>query len=196
MRSDRPTGGSGASFRGTEAQAKDVCLRLLADRARSRAELADKLAAKGFDPEVAERVLDRLAEVRLIDDADFAEQWVRSRHTYSGRGKRALAVELRRKGVGPEDAARALDLIDADDERARATELVARKLRTMSVTDTDKATRRLVGMLARRGFAASMAFEIVKSQIAAKSQIEEQSESGPGIGGDEPSDGLDVAVDE
>ncbi|MGY2060436.1 regulatory protein RecX, partial [Nocardia gipuzkoensis] len=63
---------------GTEAQAKDVCLRLLTDRARSRAELANKLADKGFRADVAERVLNRLTEVGLINDAAFAEQWVYS----------------------------------------------------------------------------------------------------------------------
>ena len=160
-----------------EAQAKDVCLRLLTDRARSRAELAKKLADKGFDEEVAVRVLDRLTVVGLIDDASFAAQWVHSRHTYSGKGKRALAMELRTKGVAPEIAAQALDQIDGDDERVRAIELVQRKLRTMSLdfevdgpggrsSERDRAVRRLVSMLARRGYPQSMAFDVVKSELA------------------------------
>ncbi|NLE81962.1 MAG: recombination regulator RecX [Rhodococcus sp.] len=157
-----PTNGGG----GTEAQAKDVCLRLLTDRARSRAELAERLAKKGFEDDTAQRVLDRLTEVGLVDDADFAQQWVHSRHTYSGRGKRALALELRRKGVDQEDAAQALDQISADDEREKASELVARKMRTVSLDDRDRAMRRLVGMLARRGFPAGLAFDVVKEHIA------------------------------
>jgi|GEM_PF-343793 len=152
---------------GTEAQAKDVCLRMLSDRARSRAELADKLAAKGFTPEIAERALDRLAEVGLIDDAAFAEQWVHSRHTFSGKGKKVLAQELRRKGVDPEDAAPALDAISGDDERARAVDLVRQKLRTLpSNLDRDRATRRLVGMLARRGYNPSTAYSVVTAELA------------------------------
>ncbi|QNG19118.1 recombination regulator RecX [Rhodococcus triatomae] len=150
---------------GTEAQAKEICLRLLADRARSRGELADRLRRREFAPDVVDRVLDRLTEVGLIDDADFAREWVRSRHTYSGKGKRALAVELRRKGIGPDDAAQALDLIDREDERARAGELVDRKLRSVSLDDREKATRRLVGMLARRGFPPGMCYEVVKERI-------------------------------
>ncbi|MFD4184041.1 recombination regulator RecX [Rhodococcus sp. NPDC058514] len=160
-----------------EAQAKDVCLRLLTDRARSRAELAKKLADKGFDEDVAGRVLDRLTAVGLVDDASFAAQWVHSRHTYSGKGKRALAMELRTKGVAPEIAAQALDQIDGDDERVRATALVHRKLRTMSLdfevdgpggrsSERDRAVRRLVSMLARRGFPQGMAFDIVKTELA------------------------------
>ncbi|NLG56052.1 MAG: recombination regulator RecX [Rhodococcus sp.] len=154
---------------GTEAQAKEVCLRLLSDRARSRGELADRLTRREYSPEIIERVLDRLAEVGLIDDADFAREWVRSRHTYSGRGKRALALELKRKGIAQEDAQQALDLIDQDDERARAVELVDKKLRSAAYgrdgIDRDKLTRRLVAMLARRGFPPGMCFDVVKERL-------------------------------
>lgn len=167
---DRPGGG-------TEAQAKDLCLRLLTDRARSRAELAAKLEQKGFAADVAERTLDRLTEVGLVDDAEFAQQWVRSRHLYAGKGKRALALELRRKGIGQSEAAEALEQIDSDDERARATELVRKKLRTQPPLPTegdrreiaaerDKVVRRLVGMLARRGYPQGLAFEVVRNELA------------------------------
>ncbi|MEZ7238116.1 recombination regulator RecX [Rhodococcus sp. GXMU-t2271] len=167
---DRPGGG-------TEAQAKDLCLRLLTDRARSRAELAAKLEQKGFAADVAERTLDRLTEVGLVDDAEFAQQWVRSRHLYAGKGKRALALELRRKGIGQFEAAEALEQIDGDDERARAIELVRKKLRTQPPLPTagdrreiaaerDRVVRRLVGMLARRGYPQGLAFEVVRNELA------------------------------
>lgn len=149
----------------TEAQAKEVCLRLLADRARSRGELADRLQRRDFTPEIIELVLDRLTEVGLIDDADFAREWVRSRHLYSGKGKRALAIELRRKGIDPEHAEQALGLIDADDERARAGELVDKKLRSAPLDDREKVTRRLVAMLARRGFPPGMCYDVVKERL-------------------------------
>ena len=155
---------------GTVAQAKDACLRLLADRARSRAELAQALAKRGFDADIAERALDRLAEVGLIDDAEFAQRWVHSRHTYSGKGRQALAVELRRKGIAPDHAENALRQISGDDEADRAAELVRKKLRTLTVpadrTERDKTVRRLVGMLARRGYGQSLAFGVVKSELA------------------------------
>ncbi|WP_433734536.1 recombination regulator RecX [Nocardia sp. CA-129566] len=152
---------------GTVEQAKEACLRLLAVRARSRAELAQRLAAKGFPPDITERALDRFTEVGLIDDAAFAEQWVHSRHTFSGKGKQALARELRRKGISQSDAAPALAAITADDEEERAAQLVRRKLRTMPPNlDRDKAIRRLVGMLARRGYPQSTAFTVVKAELA------------------------------
>ncbi|MGW4774010.1 recombination regulator RecX [Nocardia sp. NPDC004278] len=151
---------------GTVEQAKEACLRLLAVRARSRAELAQRLAAKGFTPDITERALDRFTEVGLIDDAAFAEQWVHSRHTFSGKGKQALAQELRRKGISQSDAAPALAAITADDEEERAAELVRRKLRTVPPNlDRDKTIRRLVGMLARRGYHQSTAFTVVKAEL-------------------------------
>ncbi|MFC9896269.1 recombination regulator RecX [Nocardia sp. NPDC127579] len=156
---------------GTVEQAKEACLRLLAVRARSRAELVQRLAAKGYTPEISDQALDRLAEVGLIDDAAFAEQWVHSRHTFSGKGKHALAQELRRKGVAHSDAAAALDAITTDDESVRATELVRRKLRTLPATlDHDKRLRRLTAMLARRGYPQSLAFTIVKAELAANDE--------------------------
>ncbi|MEU7767430.1 recombination regulator RecX [Nocardia sp. NPDC049190] len=158
---------------GTVEQAKEACLRLLAVRARSRAELAQRLAAKGYSPEVSEQALDRLADVRLIDDAAFAEQWVNSRHTVSGRGKQALAQELRRKGVAQSDAASALAAITDDDEEVRAAELVRRKLRSGTRDlDRDKTIRRLVGMLARRGFTQSTAYRVVRAELADYGAIE------------------------
>ncbi|ALR14211.1 recombinase RecX [Mycobacteroides saopaulense] len=115
--------------------------------------------------------MDRLAAAGLINDADFATQWVRSRHTYSGKGKRALAAELRTKGVSAENAAAALAQIDADSERSRAEELVAKKLRTENLDDGGgRAARRLVAMLARRGYGQSLAYDVVKIALASEAE--------------------------
>lgn len=178
---------------GTEAQAKDACLRLLADRARSRYELETRLAKKGFSSAVSTAVLDRLTTAKLVDDGAFAEQWVHSRHTYSGKGKQALSRELRGKGVSDEHARTALDQIDADDERERATELVRKKCRTLSLPDADspdarserdKMVRKLVGMLARRGYSQGMAFGVVKTELdrLGLEQIEADTEDFDGEG--------------
>ena len=136
-----------------EEQARALCLRLLTARARTRAELEGQLAKRGYPDDVSTQVLDRLADVGLIDDADFAEQWVRSRRVNAGKGKRALAAELRTKGVDNEVITAALSDIDAGAERERAEQLVNDKLRRERNTEDEaKLTRRLVGMLARRGY--------------------------------------------
>src|SRR5262245_14724519 len=91
-----------------EEQAQALCLRLLTARARTRAELAGQLAKRGYPDDVSSRVLDRLTDVGLVNDADFAEQWVRSRRQHAGKGKRALAAELHTKGVDGDVIAAAL----------------------------------------------------------------------------------------
>ncbi|MCV7178826.1 recombination regulator RecX [Mycolicibacterium sphagni] len=153
-----------------EEQAHALCLRLLTARSRTRSELAGQLAKRGYPDDVAATVLNRLAAVGLVDDADFAEQWVRSRRARAGKGKRALAAELRTKGVDDELIAAALDGIDAGAERLRAEQLVEQKLRREALTDADdtKVMRRLVGMLARRGYNQSMAVAVVSDGLAAE----------------------------
>ena len=151
-----------------EEQARNLCLRLLTARARTRAELEGQLAKRGYPDDVSQRVLDRLTQVGLIDDADFAEQWVRSRRANAGKGKRALAAELRTKGVNNDVITAALDGIDAGAERQRAEKLVRDRLRREKLGDDDdaKIARRLVGMLARRGYSQTMAFDVVKDELA------------------------------
>ena len=151
-------------------QAHAQCLRLLTVRARTRAELAGQLAKRGYPDEVTQTVLRRLEAVGLIDDEDFADQWVRSRQANAGKGKRALAAELRTKGVDDDVIAAALGGIDAGAERVRAEQLVERRLRREVLSDGDdmKVTRRLVGMLARRGYSQSMAVAVVTEVLAAE----------------------------
>lgn len=145
-----------------------MCLRLLTARARTRAELAGQMAKRGYPDGVAQEVLARLEAVGLVDDEDFAEQWVRSRQAVAGKGKRALAAELRTKGVDDDVIASALADIDAGAERGRAEQLVERRLRREVLDDGDdaKVMRRLIGMLARRGYSQSMAVAVVTDAVA------------------------------
>nr|WP_232021662.1 regulatory protein RecX [Pseudonocardia autotrophica] len=153
-----------------EARAKEICLRLLTDRARSVKELGDALRRKEIADEVAHRVLERFDEVGLVDDKAFADQWVRSRHRHRGLGKRAIALELHRKGIDRDVADEALTEIDDDSERDRARELVVRRLRSLPVGTREQrqsTARKLVGMLARKGYGGGVAYGVVKEEIAA-----------------------------
>jgi len=153
-------------------QARALCLRLLTARARTRAELAAQLAQRGYPDDISAAVLDRLAQVGLVDDEDFAEQWVRSRRSSAGKGKRALAAELRTKGLDNEVITAALADIDAGAERMRAEQLVRDKLRREKLGDPsdrdteNKVTRRLAGMLARRGYSQNLALDVVTTELA------------------------------
>ena len=136
---------------------RKILLDQLTGQARSRAELAAKLARKRVPPEVAATLLDRFEEVGLVDDAAFARDWVESRQASRGLARRALSVELRRKGVDSDVIAEAVDEVSADDEDAAARELVRRKLRSLSRYDDATVVRRLTGMLARKGYPSSVA---------------------------------------
>jgi regulatory protein len=154
-------------------RARDICLRLLTVRPRTRAELRQSLLRKEIEEDVADQVLSRLDEVGLVDDAAFAEVWVRSRHTYQGMGRRALATELRRKGVADDVAAEAVATVDADAEEERARELVRKRLRSLTGADETARIRKLVGMLARRGYSQGLAFRVVRDELHAAGEESE-----------------------
>ncbi|GAA0435242.1 hypothetical protein Aca07nite_15460 [Actinoplanes capillaceus] len=147
--------------------AREICLRQLAVRPRTRAELAKALVRKEISEEVIAEVLDRYDEVGIIDDAAFARAWVSSRHHGRGLARRALANELRQRGVDAEVASEALEAVDDEAEAAAARALVDRKLR--SATGAPEAVfRRLVAMLARKGYPAGIAIRAVKDALAAR----------------------------
>nr|WP_245922805.1 regulatory protein RecX [Actinoplanes atraurantiacus] len=163
-------GGSGRQAQPAQSEgerAREICLRQLAVRPRTRAELAKVLARKEISDEVIAEVLDRYDEVGIIDDAAFARAWVSSRHHGRGLARRALANELRQRGVDAETAGEALEAVDDEDEAATARALVDRKLRT-ATGPPDAVFRRLVAMLARKGYPAGIAFRAVKDALAAR----------------------------
>ena len=124
------------------------------------------MARRGVPEDVATAVLDRFTEVGLIDDEAFATAWVDSRHAGRALGKRALSAELRRRGVEDETIKHAVDTVTDEDEQAAARALVQRKLATMSGLPKDTQTRRLVGMLARKGFSQGLALRVIRDLLA------------------------------
>ena len=157
-----------------EAVARKVLLDQLTGRARSRSELAGKLARKQVPDEVAERLLDRFEEVGLVDDAAFAQEWVTSRQAGRGLARRALAVELRRKGVAPDVVEEAVATVDPEDEVAAARELVRRRLPALRDHDEPTVVRRLAGMLARKGYPSSLVWRVVREEVADAGRLLEE----------------------
>jgi regulatory protein len=146
--------------------ARQVCLMLLEIQPRSRKELQTALTAKGVPEEAAEEVLSRFTEVGLINDAQFASLWVASRHRGRGLAGRALSQELRRKGIDDELIVEAVAELEPEQEEETARLLVRKKLRTTQSLTTEQRVRRLVGMLARKGYNGGVAFRIVKDELA------------------------------
>ncbi|KKD09024.1 recombination regulator RecX [Streptomyces sp. WM6386] len=146
-------------------RARAICLRLLTGTPRTRKQLADALSKKGIPDEAAQEVLSRFEEVGLINDSAFAEAWVESRHHGRGLARRALAQELRTKGVDSTLIDAAVSQLDSEQEETTARDLVARKLRSTRGLDRDKRLRRLAGMLARKGYPEGMALRVVRQAL-------------------------------
>jgi SOS response regulatory protein OraA/RecX len=173
-----------------ETVARGICLRALTGAAKTRKQLADLLAKKGVPEEAASAVLDRFTEVGLIDDAAFAAAWVSSRQSGRGLARRALASELRAKGVDGEVAAAAVAEVDPQDEWDSARRLVERKLPSMSRLDRVTAERRLIGMLARKGYGGGLAGYVVREALDAAGAAEDAAAEA-----EEPTD-LDVPAEQ
>ena len=150
-----------------ESVARSIALRMLERQPRTRAELARGMVRRGVPEDVAAAVLDRFTEVGLIDDEAFAAAWVDSRHSGRSLGRRALTAELRRRGVDDETVRDAVSTVSPEDEEAAARTLARRKLAAMTGLPAETQTRRLVGMLARKGFGQGLALRVVRDLLAA-----------------------------
>jgi regulatory protein len=156
----------GTSRDDPEAQARQVCLRLLALAPRTRAQLAGALRKRGIPDETADEVLSRFEDVGLIDDAAFARAWVESRHYARGLAGRALSAELKQRGVAPDEIRAAIDeQLGPDAEISAARRLVDRKLQSTRGLPPEQRTRRLAGVLARKGYPAGLAFRVIREAL-------------------------------
>lgn len=152
------------------APVRKRALGLLDQRARSREELRSRLVKAEFEPKLVDEVLDDLAASGLLNDAQFASEWVRQRAARRGKSARALDMELRDKGVGGADRAAALEQISEDDEERTARDVAGKAARKVKAAPSgraeyDKQLRRIVGALARRGFNQSMALRIGREAL-------------------------------
>lgn len=168
-----------------ESVAREIVLAALTAAPRSRAELAQAMARKDVPDDVAHAVLDRFTEVGLIDDAEYARMLVRTRHADRGLARRALGVELRRKGIDDALAAQALGQLDADQEEATARRLAGRRLASSRDLAREVRLRRVVAMLARKGYAPGLAVRIVRDLL----DDERRALGEPGQVADTPDDG-------
>ncbi|WP_257425691.1 regulatory protein RecX [Nocardioides carbamazepini] len=169
MRNDEPPEDDGWTEEADpESVARKILLDQLSIKARSRRELEDRLARRNVPEDVAGRLLDRFEEVGLVDDEAFARAWVEGRQRSRGLARTALAVELRRKGVADETAKTVLAEVDPGDEEETARVLVRKKLRSMRGLEEQVAVRRLVGMLARKGYSSGVAYAVVRAELGAE----------------------------
>lgn len=138
-------------------KASEAALGLLEVRARAKREIETRLAQKGYDESVITQVTAKLTRLGLLDDAQFAAQWVEAKTRVGGSrpvGKRRLSSELFGKGVGKEQIAEAVGRVTEDDEMTLARAAARKKVRVVpTARDALQAERqKLMGFLGRRGF--------------------------------------------
>lgn len=152
-------------------RAKTIVYNQLAYSAKTRGQLRKKLQAEGFEAELIESLLDKFEAAKLIDDAEYAQTFVAQKSRTKKLSRAALRRELAERGVRGEEAENALAQRTDEQEREDAAELVRKKLRPgMDLSDRaekDRVTRRLLGMLARRGYSSSVSMSVVREELAA-----------------------------
>ena len=145
--------------------AKQVLLRRLSNAPRTRKELAQDLKKKKIEEDVAQAALDRFEELGLINDRTFSENFVSTTHERRKLGKKALKQQLRTKGVSEEIANQAISQITEDDEFKAALALALKKIRSIQQDDPQGQIRKIVGLLARKGYSPSLSFQVAKEVI-------------------------------
>ncbi|HWC13376.1 MAG TPA: regulatory protein RecX [Actinomycetota bacterium] len=137
---------------------------LLASRPRTEHELRVRLSMAGFEELVVDRAVERLIELRLIDDAAFAQQWVSERALGRGRAGEALVAELIEKGIEREAAEEAVAAAGID-EVAQAAEVAARFVSKVGDKPLERQAEALLGRLLRRGFSHEIAHDAVRAVL-------------------------------
>ena len=149
--------------------AREIVLRRLDRSAAPRAALVELLERKEVDPRIATEVLDRLEVAGVIDDAAYAARLARTRFAEKGAARRAIAEELRRKGLGDRDIAAALDQIDSNDEDTAALALARKKLSATHNLPWEVRRRRTAAMLGRKGYSREAAVRALEAAFAEES---------------------------
>jgi regulatory protein len=154
-----------------------AALRFLEARQRSTAEVRRRLGTAGYREDLVVGAIERLTELGMLDDAAFAQAWIESRDRARPRGERALANELRVKGIDREIVATALEerragaeAMDSADEgapsadEAAAARLIARSARSLDrIPDPRVRRQRAYTILARSGFSPDVCTRVARS---------------------------------
>ena len=155
---------------------REAALKLLERTRRTRRDLERRLKEKDFDTATIASTLDRLTEVGLIDDVEFARAWLAGRWGRKPSGWRRLVQELRAKGISEEDAERARELLSergsAPDEVGSAAKLVAQARKRYARLEPQAQRQRLYALLARRGYDS----DVIRRALELKEPLESGAE--------------------
>ncbi len=151
-----------------ESEIMLVVMHRLNTAPRSRGELAKYLLAKEFDARLIEKVLERVASMGYIDDAQYAHDWVRSRQRSRGLAPGVLKRELINKDIDVELIEGALEQLTSEETQERAYQLAAKKYRSLHSIEPSVAIRRIASLLQRKGYAPGLCFRIAQEIVGAQ----------------------------
>ena len=149
-----------------EAVARAILLRQLTMGPRTEAQLRQAMARRNVPEAVCERLITRFTEIGLIDDAGYAADFVQAQAASGALSRRGVQHKLQQKGVPADIVTAALEQIDPADERAAAADLARRRASRMQGLDPQTRRRRLIGVLARRGFPSEVVHAAVAEALA------------------------------
>ena len=150
-------------------------LKLLHYRPRTESEMIQNLRKHKVDEEIISEVMDRLKQNGLVDDTRFAQAWVENRNDLRPRSRRALAYELRQRGVDSQVIEQSIEQLDDEALAYQAALQQARKLKKLDWQDF---RQKMLGFLARRGFNYEVSAPVV-SRVWAEQHQDETVEDDP-----------------
>ncbi len=160
-------------------KALDSALGLLEVRARAKREIETRLAQKGIEESIIALVITKLVKLELLDDAQFAAQWVEAKTRVGGNrpvGRRRLSSELYAKGVAKDQIAEAVEVVTNADELVLARAAASKKVRAVP-SDRDalqKERQKLMGFLQRRGFGWEVVKQVTRESLPAAGDTDDE----------------------
>lgn len=149
---DEPPEPEPEGLEAAQKRAENISLHALSRRGVSSHEMAKTLRSRDLPEEVVIAEVERLERVGLLDDAELAENLVRTKQDRKGLGKQAITAELRQRGIAQEAIEQAVSEIDDDEEQARCDEWALKRAGQLRGLDQATAERRLNAFLMRRGY--------------------------------------------
>lgn len=142
--------------------------RYLSVRARSEKEIEKYLLQKDFNPQIIPQVIDRLKDLKFLDDTQFAESFMHGRQVYKGKSKYFITYELKQKGVTDEIIHEVSQ--NSPDDLLTAKSFIERKKRIYSRLDKQEFREKMMRLLSSRGFS----FDIIKQALKETQETSDQ----------------------
>ena len=157
--------------RGPTGSAYVMGLTMLGRRELSESQVRQRLVRKGYEADEIDLAIERLRSERAIDDARVAGAIARTQTSVRGKGKRRVAQELDRAGIGSATARQALDATFGDlDDKSLLAAALSRRLKDDRPIADDREFRRLYRYLIGQGFESDQVFKVLSARRKARSE--------------------------